>query len=132
MLARALEIEREEFLGRVHYERGTEFRGYRNGYATERTVGTGMGAVAIRQPRVSHVPAGAEPFTSEIIGRYERRSETQGRLLARLYLEGLATGDFEPVFPELVGGSAALSPSSILRLKQEWADEYQLWRCRPL
>lgn len=132
MLVRALEIEREEFLGRVHYQRGAEFRGYRNGYATERTVGTGMGAVAIRQPRVSHVPAGAEQFTSEIIGRYERRSETQARLLARLYLEGLATGDFEPVFRELVGGTAALAPSSILRLKQEWADEYQLWRCRPL
>ena len=103
MLARALEIEREEFLGRVHYQRGAELRGYRNGYAPERTVGTGMGAVAIRQPRVSHVPAGAEPFASEIIGRYERRSETQARLLARLYLEGLATGDFEPVFREAGG-----------------------------
>ena len=45
------------------------------------------------------------------------------RLLARLYFEGLASGDFEPVFRELVDGSAALSPSSILRLKQEWADE---------
>jgi len=132
MLARALEIEREEFLGRLSYQRGTEFRGYRNGYAPERTVGTGMGAVAIRQPRVSDVPAGAGPFASGIVARYERRSATQARLLSRLYLEGLASGDFEPVFRELVGGSAALSPSSILRLKQEWADEYQLWRCRPL
>jgi transposase-like protein len=132
MLARALEIEREEFLGRVHYQRGAELRGYRNGYAPERTVGTGMGAVAIRQPRVSDVPTGAEPFASEIVGRYERRSETQARLLARLYLEGLASGDFEPVFRELVGATAGLSPNSILRLKQEWADEDQLWRCRPL
>jgi putative transposase len=132
MLARALEIEREEFLGRVHYQRGAEFRGYRNGSAPERSVGTGMGAVAIRQPRVRDVPAGAEPFASAIVGRYERRSATQARLLARLYLEGLASGDFEPVFRELVGGTAALSPSSILRLKQEWADEYQRWRCRPL
>jgi len=132
MLARALEIEREEFLGRLSYQRGAEFHGYRNGYAPERSVGTGMGAVAIRQPRSSDVPAGAEPFRSEIVGRYERRSETQARLLARLYLEGLASADFEPVFRELVGSTAALSPSSILRLKQEWADEYQLWRCRPL
>ena len=131
MLARALEIEREEFLGRLSYERGAEFRGYRNGYAPQRTIGTGMGAVALRQPRVSDVPAGVEPFASEIVSRYERRSATQARLLARLYLEGLASGDFEPVFRELVGSTAALSPSSILRLKQEWADEYQLWRCRP-
>ena len=132
MLARALEIEREEFLGRTSYQRGAEFRGYRNGYAPARTIGTGMGAVSIRQPRVSDVPEGAEPFTSEIVERYERRTPTQARLLARLYLEGLATGDFEPVFRELVGRTAALSPSSILRLKQEWADEYRLWRCRPL
>ena len=73
MLARALEIEREEFLGRVHYQRGAELRGYRNGYAPERTVGTGMGAVAIRQPRVSDVPAGAEPFASEIVGGVSAR-----------------------------------------------------------
>jgi hypothetical protein len=47
------------------------------------------------------------------LGDWERRSRTQGRLLARLYLEGLATGDFEPVFRELVGATAALSPTSI-------------------
>jgi transposase-like protein len=36
------------------------------------------------------------------------------------------------VFRALVGSAAALSPNSILRLKQEWAQEYQLWRARPL
>lgn len=54
-----------------------------------------MGAVEIRQPRVSGVLAGTEPFRSEVVGRWERRSWTQGRLLARLHLEGMATGDFE-------------------------------------
>jgi len=73
------------------------------------------------------------PSRRQSSAAYERRSATQARLLARLYLEGLATGDFEPVFRELGGWPArALSPSSILRLKQEWGDEYQLWRCRPL
>jgi transposase-like protein len=132
MLQRAMELEREEFLGRLWYERSDAFRGYRNGYLPERSVGTGMGAVSVKVPRVSDVPDGVEPFSSEIVGRYERRSATQARLLARLYLEGLATGDFEPVFRELVGSTAALSPSSILRLKQEWKDEYRVWRCRPL
>ena len=61
-----------------------------------------------------------------------RRSRTQGRLLARLYLERLALGDLEPVFRALVGETAALSPTSILRTRQEWADEYQLWRQRAL
>jgi transposase-like protein len=132
MLARALEIEREEFLGRLRYERSDDFRGHRNGYLPARTIGTGMGAVDVRVPRVSNVPEGVEPFASEIVERYERRSATQARLLARLYLEGLATGDFEPVFRELVGSTAALSPNSIVRLKQEWADEYRVWRGRPI
>jgi putative transposase len=91
-----------------------------------------MGAVEIRQPRVSDVPEGTEPFRSEIVSRWERRSRTQGRLLARLYLEGLASGDFEPVFRALVGATEGLSPNTILRLKQEWEDEYRLWRGRPL
>ncbi len=132
MLHAALSAEVDEFLGRSRYQRGDDFRGYRNGHLPARTVGVGMGAVEIRQPRVRDLPEGVEPFRSEVVGRWERRSRTQGRLLARLYLEGLATGDFEPVFRELVGATAALSPASILRLKQEWEDEYRLWRGRPL
>ena len=132
LLQQALSAEIDEFLGRLRYQRAEEFRGYRNGYLPARTIGTGMGAIEVRQPRVSDVPDGAEPFRSDIVGRYERRSRTQARLLARLYLEGLATGDFEPVFRALVGETAALSPASILRLKQEWEDEYRLWRSHPI
>ncbi|MCH7622017.1 MAG: transposase, partial [Chloroflexi bacterium] len=54
------------------------------------------------------------------------------RLLARLYLEGLSTGDFEPVFRELVGETTALSANTVVRLKDHWGQEYQDWRCRPL
>jgi len=53
-------------------------------------------------------------------------------LFARLYLEGLATGDFEPVFRELVGETTALSANAIVRLKECWGEEYEAWRRRPL
>ena len=134
LLQAALEAEVEELLGRARYQRVPEFRGYRNGHLPRRTVGVGMGAVEVRVPRVRDVPQEVAPggFESAIVHRYERRSQTQARLLARLYLEGLSSGDFEPVFRALVGSTAALSPNSILRLKQEWAQEYQLWRARPL
>ena len=49
-----------------------------------------------------------------------------------MYLEGLSTGDFEPVFRELVGETAALSPNAIVRLKQRWESEYRSWRSRRL
>jgi putative transposase len=47
-------------------------------------------------------------------------------------LEGLATGDFEPLFRELVGDTTALSASTIVRLKGSWEEEYWTWRKRPL
>jgi len=134
MLQDALEAEVDEFLGRRRYQRTDDKRGYRNGHLPARTIGVGMGAVEVRLPRVSDVPSEISPngFESEIVSRYQRRSRTQERLLARLYLEGLASGDFEPVFRALVGETAALSASSILKLKADWQQEYEAWRKRPL
>jgi hypothetical protein len=107
---------------------------YRNCHLPQRTIGVGMGAVEISLPRVSDVPpeVSSDGFHSEIVSRYQRRSRTQARLLARLYLEGLASGDFEPVFRALVGETAALSPSSILKLKADSQQEYETWKKRPL
>jgi putative transposase len=134
ILMAALEEEVNEFLGRFRYQRSREFRGYRNGYLPPREVTIGFGAVEVRAPRVAKVPPEVAPqgFQSQIVRRYERASETTRRLFARLYLEGLATGDFEPVFRELVGGTTALSPNAIVRLKERWEKEYQAWRRRPL
>lgn len=134
LLAEMLEVEVDEFLQRVRYQRGQTFRGYRNGHAPERTIGTGMGQLKVKMPRVSHVPTevAAKGFESQIVGRYQRTSETTQRLLARLYLEGLSTGDFEPVFRALLGETAPLSATSITRLKSEWQDEFEAWRQRSL
>jgi putative transposase len=57
--------------------------------------------------------------------------ETQ-RLFARLYLEGLSSGDFEPAMRLLMGEQATLSASTILRLKEEWRAEYEAFRTRRL
>ncbi|MGH9055984.1 MAG: IS256 family transposase [Acidimicrobiales bacterium] len=133
-LQAAIEQEVDEFLGRLRYERTEEFRGHRNGHLPARQIGVGTSCVEVRVPRVSKVPAEVSPdgYSSQIVPRYERRSRTQARLLVRLYLEGLSTGDFEPVFRSLVGETAALSQQSILRLKGEWKQEFEAWRRRPL
>jgi transposase-like protein len=83
---------------------------------------------------VSEVPREVAPegFQSQIVGRYQRVSRTTQRLLARLYLEGLSTGDFEPVFRALLGETAPLSASSVTRLKADWQAEYEGWRTRAL
>ena len=134
MLVIALQEEVNGFLERLRYQRGKEFRGYRNGYHPLRELTVGLGPVKVRVPRVAKVPSHVAPqgFQSQIVKRYQRASETTKRLFARLYLEGLATGDFEPVFRELVGGTTALSPNAIVRLKEHWEQEYEAWRKRPL
>jgi putative transposase len=134
MLAAALEEEVNGFLQRTRYRRGKVFRGYRNGYHPLREITVGLGPVEVRVPRVAHVPPEVAPqgFQSQIVKRYQRASETTRRLFARLYLEGLATGDFEPVFRELVGETTALSPNAIVRLKERWGKEYEAWQRRPL
>ena len=134
MLQAALEAEATDFLERERYQRTAAFRGYRNGHLPRRTIGVGLGGIEVQVPRISDVPPELSPegFRSAIVDRYQRNSRTQARLFCRLYLEGLATGDFEPVFRALVGETVALSPASILRLKEEWKAEYETWTQRPL
>jgi len=132
LLAAALEHEVQTFLGRQRYERGQPFRGYRNGHHAKRELTVGVGKVAVRVPRVSDVPVevAADGFRSQLVGKYQRASLATQQLFVRLYLEGLSTGDFEPVFRELVGETAALSASSVVRLKEQWAADYEVWRQR--
>ena len=116
MLAAALEEEVSAFLGRERYERSDEFRGYRNGYHRSREVTVG----------VSEVPE--DGYRSKIVKRHERTSRQTQELFRKLYMEGLSTGDFEPVFREFVGETIALSANAIVRLKSRWEDEYRVWR----
>ena len=134
MLAAALEEEVSAFLGRDRYERGEEFRGYRNGYHPSRELTVGVAAVDVKVPRVRDVPSEVSPdgFESKIVRRYERTSRQKQDLFRKLYMEGLSTGDFEPVFRELVGETAALSPNAIVRLKQRWESDYRAWCGRML
>ncbi len=130
MLVEALGQEVEEFLGRARYERcAGERRGYRNGAGKPRKIAVGCGTVELHAPRVRDTAA---PFNSQILPRYQRSSDAIRALLPELYLQGLATGDFEPALRALLGEAAPLSPTSIVRLKERWQHEYETWRRRPL
>ncbi len=129
MLQRALDAEVEEFLGRAPYARRAGRRGYRNGKSKPRKVAVGCGTVAVQAPRVRDTE---QPFTSQILPPYQRTSDAIRDLLPELYLQGLATRDFEPALRALLGEAAPLSPASIVRLKAQWAQEYDAWKARRL
>lgn len=129
LLVTALEAEVTEFLGRPRYERKEVLLGYRNGYGKERRVTLGGGTVAVRAPRVRD---STEPFSSQVLPSYQRRSQAVKELIPELYVQGLATGDFEPALRGLLGDRASLSPSTVVRLKEQWEAEYEVWRRRSL
>jgi hypothetical protein len=132
MLEQALHAEVDAHLGRSRYDRVGDFTGYRNGYGRDREVTIGTWSVEVHPPRVADTPAHIPPFRSSILPRGRALSTETQRLFARLYLEGLSSGDFEPAFRELVGERAPLSSSTILRLKEVWKAEYAAWRVRPI
>jgi putative transposase len=88
----------------------------------EREVMTGIGSVAVRQPRVRDREAtaalGRIRFSRSILPPYMRRSKSIETLLPILYLKGISTGDLSEALAALLGKDAAgLSASAIGRLK---------------
>jgi len=130
MLQTALEQEVSEYLARSRHQRSqreSELRGYRNGYAEERKLTIGSGTIKVKTPRVSDVPENQEPFESKIIKPYQRRSVSLAQVFPKLFIEGLATRDFEPALRCLMGEEAALSPSTISRLNAGFKAAYEDW-----
>jgi putative transposase len=108
----------------------------RHGYLPERQIMTGIGPVAVRQPRVRDRAGTGEErirFTSAILPPYARRSKSLEVLIPILYLKGISTGDFEEALAALLGKNApGLSASTIGRLKDAWSDEHARWSKRDL
>jgi transposase-like protein len=131
MLMAALNEEVDAYLGRGRYERGDGFRGYRNG-TTSRRLTLGSGTVELDQPRVRDIPRGQESFESKIIRKYQRRSDTIDETFMKLFIEGLATRDFEPALRLLMGEKAPLSASVISRLTQRFRATYEAFEQQDL
>jgi putative transposase len=132
LLQRVLEEEVEAMLGRRRYVRreGVDaVAGYRNGYGKPRRLSLSVGTITLRRPRVRGL---AERFVSQLLPLFKRRTEAVGQLLPRLYLHGLALGDFDLALRGLLGDGAPLSAASIARLKASWQAEYEIWKTRSL
>jgi len=138
LLAQAVEAEVGALLSR-HADEVTDDgrqRLVRHGHLPEREIMTGIGAVAVRCPRVrDRVGKGSERirFSSAILPPYARRSKSLEVLIPILYLKGVSTGDFEEALLALLGKDAGgLSASTIARLKDAWSDEHARWSKRDL
>lgn len=138
LLARAIEVEVADFLGRYADLKTAAGRRrvVRHGHLPQREIMTGIGPVAVRQPRVRDREASEGKrirFSSTILPPYARRTKSLEVLIPILYLKGISTGDFEEALGALLGKDAGgLSASTIGRLKEAWADEHARWLDRDL
>lgn len=104
----------------------------RNGHQPERELLTGARPLPIQRPRVDNRRQGHR-FTSAILPRYARRSPSLDALIPVLYLMGVSTGDFSEALAAILGeGAPTLSASSVVRLKEQWQQEYRAWQERDL
>jgi len=138
LLAQAVEAEVAGFLGE-HADKRTDDgrqRLVRHGHLPERSIMTGIGAVEVCVPRVRDRLSGTDDrirFSSAILPPYSRRSKSLEVLIPILYLKGISTGDFAEALSALLGPNAGgLSASTIVRLKEVWADEHARWLKRDL
>ena len=107
----------------------------RNGFLPEREILTGIGKVAVKQPRVRdrRPPDQREYFTPAVLPKYLRKTKSMEELIPWLYLKGISTNDFPEALQALLGADAkGLSASTITRLKSVWEEEYADWSKRSL
>ena len=108
----------------------------RNGYQPERTMLTGAGTILVKRPCVDDrilSKTGEEGFTSMILPKFMRRAANIDWRVPALYLKGISTDDFPTALEAILGPNAkGLSATTVVRLKEVWADEYEAWSTRDL
>jgi len=137
LLAQAVEAEVADWIDR--HQGCQDAQGHRqvvrNGHLPARTITTGVGPVAVKQPRVHdrRPAAEREKFTSAILPPYLRKTKGIEELIPWLYLKGVSTGDFSEALAALLGpDTKGLSATTVTRLKGLWEKEYRDWNKRSL
>ena len=131
LLQAAIEEERDAFLAELSQRRTADGRAgvVGNGYHPERAVQTGIGPVKVKVPKVRARDSQPISFRSALVPPYVRKAKSIEAALPWLYLKGISTGEMGATLQSLPGPDAAgFSASTVARLKQEWAAEYDTWR----
>lgn len=130
LIMHAIEAEVQEFLAPYSEQRTEDGKAavVRNGYHPERQVQTGIGPVTVKIPKVRSKSGKPITFHSALVPPYVRKAKSLEAALPWLYLKGISSGEMSAALQVLVGPEAqGLSASTVSRLKQVWAQQYQDW-----
>ena len=135
LLQQAIEAELQEFMLQFEQRRLEDGRAavVRNGHQPERELQTGIGPVTVKVPKVRARDGKPVTFRSALVPPYVRKTRSLEAALPWLYLKGVSTGEMSDALQVLVGSEAkGLSASTVARLKQQWAKEYDTWSSESL
>lgn len=117
--------ELEQFVGAAWGESTPERRGYRNGFYT-RDLATTSGPIEdLNVPRDR-----AGEFHTQVFERYNRYEQQVADGLTEMFVSGTSTHKVGEVAQTLLG--VAPSASAVSRLNHTLADQFEIWRVRPL
>jgi len=138
MLQEAINAEVDGFIEQHQDRRDGQGRRLvvKNGSLPAREILTGAGAIEVSQGRVRDNSPNSDDrvqFIPSVLPAYLRRTDAIEELIPWLYLKGISTSDFAEALQALVGERAkGLSANVIVRLKEQWSDEYDQWNKRDL
>jgi transposase-like protein len=130
LIAQAVEAEFQELLNEYSGQRTDDGKAavVRNGYLPERELQTGLGPVTVKIPKIRSKTGKPVTFCSALVPPYVRKTRSLEAALPWLYLKGISSGEMGEALKVLVGPEATgMSASTVSRLKQVWAQEYQSW-----
>jgi putative transposase len=108
----------------------------RNGHKPRRTILSALGPLEVTQPRVNDKRVDENGvrfrFSSKILPAYLRKTSSIEKLIPWLYLKGISTNDFPEALAHLGFDGSNLSPTSVLRMKELWIDQFAQWSKRDL
>jgi len=128
-----VEQELEEVLGAASSARVGERRsGYRHGHR-ERTLSTSLGATTIAMPRarIEGAEGRRQEWHSQIIPRYQRRTERVDEAIVGVYLSGTNTRRLRGALAPLLRGTP-LSKDAVSRLVGRLREDFAAWAKRDL
>jgi transposase-like protein len=132
LIQTAVEAEVDEFLGRARYQRHADVpdarAGSRNGFCPT-TVKTTAGPVTVARPKLRGT---GDRFVSRLFGTAVTKTNALETLVIAGFVRGLSVRDVEATLADALGPQAALSKSTVSRVCQAIAEEFNTWRCRRL
>jgi len=100
-LEKLLELERDLYVGVGSYERGSNRRGYRNGYKTKQ-LNTRIGKLKLAIPQTRD-----GGFYPKLLEKYQRSERALILTLSEAYIQGVSTRQMKRITEELLGEGIA-------------------------